>query len=297
MTLKIFTLLLALSFTLFAMPNEENIDFAKIDDNETLHHVDSWLMGDFGLKPHKVNYILPFGYASREYKSYEEGVEYRNIEAELQVSLKLYLGSDLFGLGEQYYVAYSHQAFWQFYVESSPFRETNYSPEGFVVFPIDDRYSFFQLRNLKLGLQHKSNGKSQTWDKTLYEYHYQDPKNESRSVNEVYVEATLQHHMIVTNVRLWYRMPEEIGDDDNPDYYDYAGTLEVNWNYFYKKHMISLDARGNITTGRGHLCATYSYPLKESLYLYMKLFTGYGESLIDYNNNITKFSIGFSFSR
>lgn len=298
MKLKVIMVWIALQISLFAIENEENIDFKKIDNNTTRQQVQSWLMGDFGLKPHNVNYILPFGYATRDYTEYEDGVEYKHIEAELQVSLKLLIGSDLFGLDEQYYVAYSHQAFWQVYIDSSPFRETNYSPEGFIVFPIEDKYSFAQLRNIKFGIRHKSNGKSQTWDKTKYKYHYLDPNNESRSVNEMYMEMTLQHFSLISNFRVWYRIPEERSADDNPYYFDYLGALEMNLNYFYHRHMISLDVRGNLKEGRGQLSLSYSYPIvKQDLYLYMKLFTGYGESLIDYNNNVTKFSIGFSFSR
>jgi phospholipase A1/A2 len=67
-----------------------------------------WLNRDFGLKPHKVNYILPYSYREGVYKSYVPTDEYRNIEAELQVSLKLYLGTGLFGLNESYYLAYLH---------------------------------------------------------------------------------------------------------------------------------------------------------------------------------------------
>ena len=45
--------------------------------------------------------------------------------------------------------------------------------------------------------------------------------------------------------------------------------------------------------------ANYSYPIlgRDDLFLYAKFFDGYGESLIDYNNKITKFGIGISISR
>lgn len=276
--------------------NIENINYEKIEDFETRESVDHWLKGDFGLKPHKPNYILPVGYTDTDYKEYEN-VEYKHLEAELQVSLKLKVAENIFGLNEKYFVAYSHQAFWQIYAKSSPFRETNYSPEGFVSFPIEDNYSMFQLRNVKLGLAHKSNGKSETWDKTKYEYHYEDPNNESRSINYTYIEATLQHHSIVTDIRFWYRWPEDIKDDDNPDYEDYVGHIQVKLNYFYAKHMFCLSGRLNGIEGRGSIEGRYSYPIGHDLYLFGKIFSGYGESLIDYNNYITKFAIGFSFSR
>ncbi len=296
---RIVGIVLACSIALFGIEakNEENIDYTKIPSKETRDSVNHWLDGDFGLKPHNVNYILPFGKSNRVYRSYESGVHYKDIEAELQVSLKLSIGSNLFGLGEKYYLAYTHKAFWQIYTESSPFRETNYSPEAFVSFPVSDRYSMFQLRNIKLGLAHTSNGKSQTWDQSLYPHHYLDPNNESRSVNYTYIEATLQHHSIISDIRIWYRLPEGIDQDDNPDYVDYVGHSELKFNYFYNKHMFCLDTRYNISTGNGSVEGSYSYPLGDDIYIYAKAFTGYGESLIDYNHYITKFSIGFSFSR
>jgi len=296
---KIIGFVLLCSMSLFSaeMKNEENIDYTKIANQETLESVNHWLDGDFGLKPHKTNYILPLGHSNRVYKSYEQGVVYKDIEAELQVSLKLPIGSNLLGLGEKYYLAYTHKAFWQIYTESSPFRETNYSPEAFVSFPISDHYSMFQLRNIKLGLAHTSNGKSQTWNQSLYPYHYLDPNNESRSVNYTYVEATLQHHSFITDFRIWYRIPETIEKDDNPDYVDYVGHTELKINYFYNQHMFCLDARYNISTGNGSVTGSYSYPIGDDVYIYAKAFSGYGESLIDYNQYITKFSIGFSFSR
>ena len=36
----------------------------------------------------------------------------------------------------------------------------------------------------------------------------------------------------------------------------------------------------------------WSYPLSESVRLYAQLFTGYGDSLIDYNNYQTRIGLG-----
>jgi len=78
---------------------------------------------------------------------------------------------------------------------------------------------------------------------------------------------------------------------------DYIGYGSVKFTYFYFEHMFTLMARGNLERGRGAIEATYSYPLQDQTNLYVKLFSGYEESLIDYNRNLTKFAIGFSFSR
>jgi len=239
---------------------------------------------------------MPYAYREDPYKSYNS-VAYNNIEAELQVSLKLGVGSNLFGLNEKYYLAYTHKAFWQIYTESSPFRETNYTPEAFVVFPVSDMTSMFQVRSLKFALAHTSNGIGETHDATIYTYHYEDPDNLSRSLNYVYGEATFQHETLITELRLHLRLPESRTDDDNPDYMKYYGFSRVKLSYFMQKHMITAMARGNFFSGKGAFETTYSYPIMNDTYIYAKIFTGYGESRIDYNNYITKLSIGFSFSR
>lgn len=274
----------------------EKYEVSEIEDAQAKRSMQKWLNSDFGLKPHKVNYILPFAYREGTYKSYVPTDEYRNIEGELQVSLKLYLGTGLFGLNESYYLAYSHQAFWQIYSESSPFRETNYNPEGFVEFPIADKDSFLNIKSVKFGLAHTSNGQGSNTN-VVYATPADNPGNRSRSLNYMYSEFAFQHDTLLTEIRLMAPFPGTEDDADNPDIMEYLGYTSVKFNYFTGEHMFTLMGRGNFSTGYGAVEATYSYPLIDDAYFYVKLFSGYGESLIDYDNYITKFSVGFSFSR
>jgi phospholipase A1 len=269
-------------------------EVSKIEDAKAKKGMQKWLNSDFGLKPHKVNYILPFAYREGSYKSYVPTDDYRNIEGELQVSLKLYLGTGLFGLNESYYLAYSHQAFWQIYSESSPFRETNYNPEGFVEFPIKD--SFLNMKSIRVGLAHTSNGQG-TNENVVYATPADNPGNRSRNLNYIYSEVAFQHDTLLSEFRLTSPFPGTQSDKDNPDIMDYLGYASLKFNYFNGKHMFTLMGRRNFSTGYGAVESTYSYPLIEDAYFYIKIFSGYGESLIDYNNYITKFSVGFSFSR
>lgn len=267
-----------------------------IEDETSKSNMKKWLKEDFGLKPHKVNYILPFGYRESSYKSYVPTDDYVNIEAELQVSLKLYLGTKLFGFNESYYLAYSHKAFWQIYSESSPFRETNYTPEGFVDFPLKDKNTYINIRSIRLGLSHTSNGQGSN-EGVKYLDPSSNPGSRSRNINLMFTEMTFQHDTLLTELRIYAPIPGTADDDDNPDIMDYLGYTSIKLNYFTGNHMFTLMARGNISSGYGAIESTYSYPLIDDAYFYAKIFTGYGESLIDYNNDITKFSMGFSFSR
>lgn len=290
--MRYFLIFICFGIALYAN-NVETFTTDDIKNKDEKNSMQSWLDSDFGLKPYKVNYILPYAARAGDYKSYVLTDEYKSVEAELQVSLKLSVGSDLFGLGEVYYLSYTHQAFWQLYAESAPFRETTYNPELFVVFPIYDD-SKFGMRSLKIAFAHRSNGQGSSEDVDFPDGCY-NPGNRSRSVNYFYSTLRLQHKTLITDLTAW--VPIFSSMDDNPDLMDYTGYTSLKFSYFYNKSLITLMGRANITNGRGAVETTYSYPLVKNVYLYTKLFSGYTESLIDYDNYITKFSIGFSFSR
>lgn len=292
--MKYIILLLAV-LSLYASSSEETktVDVNKVENDTSRESMQKWLDGDFGLQTYKVNYLLPYGYATKDYRS-KGPIVYKNIEAELQVSLKIQVAKNLFGLHESYYAAYSHQSFWQLYIYSAPFRETNYNPEAFVIFPVDDTVSVFKLRSLKFAIAHKSNGQPNTEEVDINGIPL---GNLSKSINYVYSSVRMQHGALITDLTVW--APLGTGDNlsDNPDLMDYIGYGSVKFTYFYFEHMFTLMARGNLERGRGAIEATYSYPLHDQTNLYVKLFSGYEESLIDYNRNLTKFAIGFSFSR
>ncbi len=289
-------LLIFLLTSIYAL---ENIETKEIKDSEAQSSMQKWIDGSFGLKPYKANYLLPYGYRTNGvYDNYSPTGDYRNIEAELQVSLKLDVGSGLFGLNEKYYLSYTHKAFWQIYINSSPFRETTYNPEAFVVFPIEDKDSFLNMKSIKVAYAHRSNGQgSNEGVSTVVSTQSYNTGNQSRSMNYIYSEFSFQHDTLVTEFSFWIPFYETVHGTDNPDIMDYLGYTSLKFNYFLNKHMFTLMGRGNIETKRGAAEFTYSYPLIKDTYFYTKFFTGYGESLIDYNNYVTKFSIGFSFSR
>jgi len=273
---------------------KSKINLEHIGNDRSKDSMQDWLDDDFGLKPYHANYILPFGIANKPYEAHlKDAVTYDSKEAEIQVSLKLQVMHDLFGLNEKYYLAYTHQAFWQIYIDSSPFRESLYNPEGFVVFPISDRKSMFHMRSLKIAVAHKSNGQPNTTDVPEF-----NGFNLSKSINYFYGTLRLQHCTLITDLTVLVPFPGTANLSDNPDLMKYLGYTEAKFTYFYNEHMFTLMLRGNLDSFKGAVEATYSYPIrKHKSYLYMKLFSGYVESLIDYNKDITKFSIGVSFSR
>lgn len=294
--MKYLALFLTLSFLVHAVElnSDKTCDLDEVENLTTKSSMQSWLDHDFGLRPYRPNYLLPYSYREEAYVSNIPTVEYKNVEAEMQISLQLQVAHDIFGLGEKYYVSYTQQSFWQIYANSAPFRETVYNPEVFVIFPISDDDNYFRFRHLKFALAHRSNGQPDTTDVTFS--NNVDLGNLSRSINYVYTTLRLQHEILVLDLSAWIPLPESDETNDNVDIMNYTGYTSAKLTYFWGDNMFTLKGRGNVETRKGAFEATYSYPLVYN-YFFAKVFTGYGESLIDYNNYITKFSVGFSFSR
>jgi phospholipase A1 len=293
-----------------------------IDTNtsETAHLVDSILYGDFfGLRPYETNFILPIGYSTHKYPhpsstnppntNAVQPDQYSNTESEFQISLTKMLTYNLFGWNENINFAYTQKVWWQSYSNSAPFRETMYSPEIFIEFPVSGAMNdIYGLKVAQLGFLHESNG--------------QDGYR-SRSWNRLYLRGMWQWENLFISTRVWYKIPEKkkydgyyegavnpvsgtyepnYPGDDNPNIQDYLGYGDINIKYLYEKHEIGILFRNNLSMGgknRGAIDVHWSYPFlnSENTFWYVKFFNGYGESLIDYDRSLTKALFGFSFSR
>ncbi len=185
------------------------------------------------------------------------------------------------------WAAYTQQSQWQVYNEdlSRPFRETNYMPELFVSYKPDVALpGGFYWGLFNFGFNHQSNGRS-------------DPL--SRSWNRIFADFGVERRDLVLYGRLWYRLPESDSDDDNPDITDYYGYGEIGGVYRWPDtSSLSGFVRGNVGTGKGAVqLAWTSRPLFGSPFrAYLQLFSGYGESLIDYNWRQTTIGAGIALS-
>ncbi|MBN2894624.1 MAG: phospholipase A [Campylobacterales bacterium] len=275
-----------------------------MNDTDAKYTVKKMLTGLFGLKPYNENYLLPFSYREGHYTSYAPSDTYTNIEAEMQISLLYDLYTDLFGLDEVYSIAYTQKSMWQIYAKSSPFRETNYHPELLINFPLYHASDTLSLKMFQVALSHQSNGQGNI---TKLDYNLSAVQeisqqswitNRSRSWNALTGMLVMQHRALFIALKGWYRF-DDGRDDDNADLLKYLGYGEVSLLLPFEKGLYKARFRLNIQTGYGTMEGSFSYPLAnhENVYFYAKMFSGYGETLIDYNHYITKFSIGFSFSR
>lgn len=210
----------------------------------------------------------------------EEG-EFGSVEAKFQLSFKARLAATddrRWGL----WVAYTQQSQWQLYSPdiSRPFRETNYSPEIFGSFRPGIDVAGMQWNLLNFGYTHQSNGRA-------------DPI--SRSWDRLFVEAGFERDNFVLLARAWTRIKPSGYEDDNPDIVDYYGNGEITGSYKWRDNSITLMGRGNLGTGKGAAQFTWTtQPLLGPMRGYLQVFTGYGESMIDYDWNQTTIGLGVS---
>lgn len=245
------------------------------------------------ITPHRMNYILPAYMTTQINKSaysgfdgYQDNLE--DIETKFQLSLKVPLNKEsLLMENDRLYLGFTMQAWWQVYADniSKPFRESNYQPEIFYLAPLD-WHPFGGNTGFVLGFEHQSNGRGQLL---------------SRSWNRFYGHFLFEKDNFALSIKPWHRLSEkqkqfelDTDGDDNPDIADYMGHFELGMVYKWQDMQLGFMGRQNFSTSRGAAELGLTFPLWGKLRGYATAFSGYGESLIDYNHNQTRFGVGIS---
>lgn len=255
--------------------------------------------GRFIVRTYEPNYLLPLHSTSAlnrdpgspTHLAAAAPAGYKNTEAKFQISLRTKVADDLLLPDASLWFAYTQRSLWQVWNrrDSAPFRSTDYQPEAIYVVPVPDRVGKllpwgWRWQMAQVGFAHQSNGQS-------------DPL--SRSWNRVYVGAGLTKGEMSLQWRLNHRLHEKVSDDDNPDLTDYLGTNELRLAWLPGKATAALNWHLNVhDASRGAWQFDYSYPVDgqqpQGLRWYLQLFTGYGETLLDYNHRQTSIGLGFA---
>lgn len=267
-----------------------------LNREETLHFTD--------LETHQLNYIVT-SYASNpndipsspsRASGQDRALDHNDIHFQLSLKTQLknlsdYLPQNKWVNSMRLWAAYTQQSYWQLYNEdqSRPMREHNYAPELILSLGTGETLQTKAWAGmpdlLNLGVIHESNGRATPI---------------SRSWNRVYLQAGWQlnpHYTLL--VRPWWRIPENQRDDDNPDIRRYLGDGDVNlrWDNATRTTAANLVLRNNLRSdNKGYMKLDVQYKpfVSESLRLYAMLATGYGVSLLDYNQAQTMLGIGFT---
>lgn len=247
----------------------------------------------FALRPYKPVYILPAFYSTSPNlrptsPNPDNNVSLRgpvdHVEGKFQISLKAKILDDLLVDNGSLWFGYTQSSRWQVYNReaSRPFRETDYEPEFMYTAPT--HYSLGPINGRLVGLSvvHQSNGRDQP---------------QSRGWNRVIGQVGLEAGEWTALIRPWLRIREKAGRDDNPDILDYVGRGEVVLIRKLGDQQIAVTLRHTLRTGarnRGSVAVDWAFPIYGYLKGHLQFFSGYGESLIDYNHRQNSFGVGIS---
>jgi len=240
------------------------------------------------LVSHKPNYLMGSYYlrspqtAPFENRFPEENIHIQPVEIKFQLSMKTLLVANLIGKTGDLWVGYTNRSFWQAANtgRSAPFRETNHEPEVWLDFATDHHLGATRFKGVNIGMVHQSNGQ---WGAL------------SRSWNRLYALLMFQHDNLYFALKPWWRLPESSADDNNPNIEKYLGNFEFYALTHWQNQTFGIMLRNNLRLDKnnhGALQIDYTFPLRHQIRGYVQIFSGYGESLIDYNHEVSTIGVG-----
>ena len=224
----------------------------------------------------KSNYLLPFYYTFSPYKQVYQGKipgnqSLKSEEVKFQISVGiplLYIYNSRYRLS----MAYTQLSYWQFYTPKSQyFRETNYEPELFV------ETGLSKYTTMTAGIVHQSNGRGGELE---------------RSWNRVYLETIYNDDTYLFDLKIWDIIFRSTSSDlHNPDIGNYLGYGQLTVGYKMHNNTISMLLR---SIKYPTIELNWSFPLFGVLCGYVQFFSGYGQSLLEYNHHTNAIGIGIS---
>lgn len=234
---------------------------------------------------YKPNYILPFYYTgSPDTHVYSFHIPYneriKNSEVKYQISLKVPVWKNIYDSRSSLYLAYTLLGYWQVYNKWPFIRENNYEPEFFlrnaVNFPL---YKCWNVDFFNLGYSHQSNG----WGNSL-----------QRSWDRIYIEAITSIDNWMITLKPWYIIMAYGRNKNISDFLGYASFL-VAYKFHNQVFSFQLTNLG-VAPKRTTVNLTWSFPITPYIKGYAEIFSGYGQSLIEYNHHTNSAGIGIALS-
>jgi phospholipase A1/A2 len=275
---------LSVSFLLFGL----SIGFAqdsKKNDSAIQREVElqeKLIQNPLGIALYEPNYILPFyRTVSPDYAVYENNTpnsqKLDRMETKYQFSFQVPLWYNIFDLPYTLSMAYTQLSYWQSYANSPYFRETNYQPEIFV------SWHFLENYLGSFGFVHASNGRGGDFE---------------RSWNRAYIDLKYSGEHWLVGVKPWMLICKTHSSDaNNRDIADYLGYGEFLFAYQWPSSVqASLVVRNVEHAQRTTFITGLSLPLNSRIRGYVQVFSGYGQSLIEYNHRTNSLGVGISFN-
>ena len=241
---------------------------------------------DFAIALYKPTYILPYYYTGSPDTAAYQGTtpnneRLKNAEIKYQISLKVPVWKNMFGSSTSLYFAYTQLSYWQLYAPKAFMRENDYEPEVFFANHVDwHLFNKWNLNFLNVGAEHQSNGFGNSLE---------------RSWNRLYLDAIASNDNWMVDIKPWYILSKNA---NNTNIANYLGYVKVIVAYKYHQQVFTIQGYNLIEHGgkRPSAEVTWSFPLTKYIKGYLQAFSGYGQSLIEYNHHTNSAGIGLSFN-
>lgn len=210
--------------------------------------------------------------------------------AEFQFSLKYKafdLADDWNPLGH-FYFGYTQTSFWDLISRDPSFYDTSYKPSAFLFYP--RLWQPYGLRlDLQGGVEHESNGRGGSLE---------------RSLNTVYLQPTISlelpaHFEVSLQPRVWEYFTLGSNNPDLPDYRGYADLLgALTWSEPKSGEKIQFATRLRLGDKGDHagllFILRFNLPYRSHFNpsVQLQYFTGYGQTLRQYNETSHAFRAG-----
>lgn len=215
-----------------------------------------------------------------------------NAQFQLSFKLRLYEPVDRQSrrIADNMYFSYTQASFWDLTADSQPFLDTRYVPGFFYYIPATDWRSAGNPVGIASGYEHESNG--------------QDGE-ESRDIDTLFFRPYFAFGDLEDFH--WTFSPKMYGyidKEENPDIYRYRGFGDYRFTYGKDDDwQVAWTLRKGTRANAGSLDLQGTYPLHRlrpglAGYLMGQFFTGYGETLLDYDERESwSVRIGYALSR
>jgi outer membrane phospholipase A len=206
------------------------------------------------------------------------GIE-ANAKFQISFKLRLYEPADKLSrrVVDNLYLGYTQTAFWDLTGDSKPFVDTKYKPGFFYQSPSTGWRVGGNEVGFAAGYEHESNGRD-------------DLDAKSRSIDILYVKPLFTfgdsagfHSTFEPKLYVY------LDKDENPDMHKYRGYGDFRFTYGKNNDwQLAMDLRKGTLAKAFSMGLQATYPLNRfvpglSGYLMAQYFTGYGETLLNYN--------------
>lgn len=206
-----------------------------------------------------------------------EQINRKTADVTFQLSIRQRLTKSVLPYNTFAYLTFTQKSFWNLYDKSSPFRDTNYNPGlglGKSIF-----YKGQLVGGVFVQLMHESNGKEE---------------EESRSWNYISLSGKYFFNTRINiSAEVWIPY---VDGENNRDLLDYRGLGNISANFVSDQQRWWFTVKVNPKKGFLSMNVDLSAGLKLSAsanqYLFLRLFHGYGEGLLDYNKYTFNVRVG-----